>query len=658
MDRNIITIGNVEINWKYAIGEYKANLHSAIPITSFDKVILGVIYHSKSRMINKLDLGKIIGFNIEDKPEDFKYKDDVEYQIFEEALQSLSEYKLIEIYNNILNMPELGALAYENKKKNKSEEKDFTLYFDIETGADNIAKDLFQRINGNMISEESNTVDKDRIYEAIKIQIPEFVNTEKERSIHNIICKNIQYYSVSLPFAIIYDLNEKTYEAICSAHKNADIINEIIGDDQDFQNSIISKFFEQEEESIIYKSSVQKKYEESIIKGSNNLFLAKKDTFIRSLLRDVSSSSPLMCFFYEDINENIKQQFVLLSKKNRDKMICIEYIKENATEFIEDNPNIFFEHKESLTTNETCICYDGTYYKEEFFVFEYNNKEYQIPFIIKSEERRYKIKAVAKSFVENNLKQMMNSFNNLFDPSNISTLSIPKIINYYENIYKLSLDFDVKLNEQEAIIFENKINNTINNYIDYKTKEIIRLSKSEKEILEINLQILANFCEIYKENILPNVKTLLNKIKPKQVQIIKRGAYIIDTNIFENNPGIISKFDRKDDIIFIPQIIYDELDKHSHEQESERGENARISLKNIKKIQGEAAHFLRIEAITPEMMAKEIPGYDQNKNDYHILTLAKILQKDNQYSSVTVLTGDNALIHTLNNAEIEVRQEK
>ena len=143
-----IYVGSISFPWTFAIANYTADCTEAIPFTPFDRVICGLL--SIDEVLSFQEIASILGFNVIDNPTDNQYKDIAENEILVEALTSLSDYGMIEKGDNFFSRCRLTDIGREYaakvKKFKTTENKSFSLYFDIETNEHSKAKGVFQDI--------------------------------------------------------------------------------------------------------------------------------------------------------------------------------------------------------------------------------------------------------------------------------------------------------------------------------------------------------------------------------------------------------------------------------------------------------------------------------------------------------------------------------
>ena len=125
--------------------------------------------------------------------------------------------------------------------------------------------------------------------------------------------------------------------------------------------------------------------------------------------------------------------------------------------------------------------------------------------------------------------------------------------------------------------------------------------------------------------------------------------YVIDTNVLIHDPNCIYKFD--DNILFIPIIVLEELDKFKSER-SERGYNARRAIRNLVDLRDskDEDSGIRLDnggkiyiGADGDLDSHLPKGWDRTKNDNRIISYA--LSVASEYDMKTVLvTNDAAML--------------
>jgi len=273
-------IGSFPIVWWYAVGTYKADCTEALPFTTFDKVICGLLSVEKS--LSFQEIASILGLNVIDNPENNQYKDFAEEEILKEALQSLYEFGMIEIgdafYSNCY-LTELGKeYTAKGKKFKTTENKRFKLYFDCFTNQHENAKSVFEDLKGDNFEFPSEIDFEDESYlkTFAEKQIPEIYHTQKGNSFTNSELIKLEKFSVQLYVCLLFDLQTRKYKYVIfnpKTNSSSEYLSEAISENEKLQDLVnqnidIEKYLRKSTSSI---SQEQINYENQLITIQNEI---------------------------------------------------------------------------------------------------------------------------------------------------------------------------------------------------------------------------------------------------------------------------------------------------------------------------------------------------------------------------------------------------
>lgn len=205
-------IGKTTFSWKFSEVFYTADCTIGIPFDLFDKTIVGLLQIDGSSSIT--EMGEILGMNLIDDPENQQFKDDAEYDLLRLALDSLYDFKMIEIGDmdyTACRLTELGKeYAQHGRKFTMEEGKSFSLFFDEISESHIDAKRLFEehKVKGTGLSSNASLLDDELMKEIALEQAPEIYNPEVGNSFVNARVNNrkSKSYEVELELAIVFDV--------------------------------------------------------------------------------------------------------------------------------------------------------------------------------------------------------------------------------------------------------------------------------------------------------------------------------------------------------------------------------------------------------------------------------------------------------------------
>ena len=211
-----IYLGYVVFPWYYAKADYSADRTQGIAFDIFEKVICKLIDVDSSKSI--LELGNILGMNIEDNESEGKYRDLAEYEMLSEKIQQLEDDGLLES-----NSKGGYDLTKDGKETVKFERKfrtiqndDFSLYYDLIGDQNTLAGEAFrnlERIPSHFeINYDFNNVENIKTFS--NYQIPGIYCPEEGNSFSNLVFKECQKYEIPVYFGVIYDFLKKEYRLV------------------------------------------------------------------------------------------------------------------------------------------------------------------------------------------------------------------------------------------------------------------------------------------------------------------------------------------------------------------------------------------------------------------------------------------------------------
>lgn len=655
-----ISIGQINIEWRYAIGQYDVECLQDLQFNAFDKVICGIL-NNHGGSLSKVQLGDIMGLNVIDDPNNQKYRDKAESKILDDAIESLRGYGIVDCDFRNVYLTSIGKQALLNGKKQKSSKENITLHFDLLTKNDTLAPELVSRFAS--VSEEitigdSIQIDDERIRKNILSRYPQLFDEDKGKSIGNTTIRSLKLYKVDIPVDIIYDFSTSSYDIALNCI-SSDAAN--FTDNVAFQDAILSEFFSNTREAIIYKPSIQIELEQGFSSNDEpNLLICSKSNFISNLTKIITSKLNVICLYLYEINEEIWKQLANFSAQHRDTMVCVEYIKGEEKFNGYYIKNIGIQQSDVLTTRSLCVCSNDTFYSEELFVFTFRGKDYQLPIVIKHEKRRYRLPMIASSFANGIMPKMIEEFGLKLNSRefNFDYNSMLDAKNQYENLsYLLSLfpNIDGEINVSLITLWQAHLRNCV-----------YSLRKESEEILLSNVSfVLASQFKTKLEALTPIILTYspqleadINKIRLPGLNVKMRNAFIVDTSAFISNPLILNDFHLINDVVYIPNFVLEELDGLAHD-ESPRGKNAKDAIININRTFKTRSHFLKRGLVNRDDMEHYLPlGYDINKNDNQLLALAMKLKEMDGINSVTIIVDDRELELKAHFESILVRKKR
>lgn len=645
---NYITLGYINWDWHFAKGEYICNCLESEPMNPFDLVICGLLYHSNNKM-SQDKIGNLMGFNIIDNPSEGLYRDPSEYSIFKMALNSLVEYELISLQDNIIILSPKGAIAYETRKKQKSYSENKTLWND-EFSIVEYQSELLSTIQ---LEQDNCPINTDW-----NILINQY-NTIFENQHHAWICNNnlsieslslikMNYYVAHIKCKIIFDLIAQEY--ILKTTENISEIDNILKTNRTLKNYLLDNFFSNQQKSVIYKTLYQREIETQLktLNSTSVNFIPEQDLF--SSINDEISYNNINVIFFSipNLNEGLQDKFEQLYGH----FLCVDYINGNFDqEYIEHN-NVCYQQCKRLRTFDFCIL-GHKYYMYNYFVTEYNGINYSIPmyFLLQDDSKysKYNLNALFDPYIEFILNKYFLKLefaqyeinNNL---ANAATIG--HYINLYNEVYDLIKDRNTHPKYNEFVDSIELLCNLWLNNISVQIKAIENdyyeqsadISEIKRRITEIENEIEPiNQLEI-SQSVIQYINNLNFKINNyRSSQIARTSLYIIDTSVFMNEPLILNKFSLKSDQVVIPRAIEQELDCKAHMNRN--AHKAQLQLKRKKDSQPQ------LITIKDNVNTNLLPaGYNRENTDNQMLATAIEYSNLEKYDEIVIVSDDTYFI--------------
>ena len=606
-------IGCVPYFWEYMAVNYTADCTEALPLTLLDKTICAVLDLDGSLTMEQI--GSILGLNVEDAPEEGRYRDSAEYSLLDGGIRSLLDYNMIErdFFDSTIRLTEIGREYYRQGRKFRTlEAQSFKVYFDRTTGNHGKARKIFSNAFGRPAAAVVPAIFKDEQFlkSFIHEQLPDLYDPERGNSFTNIECPyNERIITVEIQVGVLYDVlsHNLRYVAVLEGEINQDL---------------------------------------SDIIASNDKIREELEVKVRVLLRDASMDvdRPSQSNFETYVQESpaIKEDKERFSTVIPPVMESEEFWP-GLSLLVGENEKEVFLKAENLSTDqcEAIIKLCETHPKTNVFVsfltaeevFPFKHNLFYLPqtvpgdYLLATQTVTYALKGYILHLAEDEIPADMvfrygdteiDSFE-LRGPFAMALLPrmIPDTLNFLDS------DFDISKRSVRSI---SHCDDRIIVFKDFLTEDVLTKVKSKKQ--EVLNRVKLDFEKILIEKItaiagevdLDEVKMVkeLEEISSRVDDVLKDGddtfislheqanafkqvlhdrertireelmakTYIIDTNVFINDPDILSKIKRPDRVILSGQVLQ-ELDKKKNKADDPTvAANARNAVGAINAILG------------------------------------------------------------------------
>lgn len=668
-----IYLGHTGYDFLFTKTDYQATCTEAFPFNPFDKVICEILQIEENLSFH--ELGNILGMNV-GSPEDGKVlKDSAEYEILMEALQSLSEFSMIEggdIYFSRCRLTDIGKeYAAKKHKFRKTSNKPFTIYFDRTTGNHKNARANYEFADGKLVRDDQGLLELNGydLKEIAAVQVPEIYNPQKLFSFTDEVVCSTENYSITYDVAVTFDLHQEKYLFYCYDRSNKQI------------HKHFSKWIaEQEAEKAIIIENLK----------VENDRVSNHPIDLYPLLKGTLSTQKLSASIKQLADRDLLDQYFVLNylkhliepEKKVDLYLCLPILSESLYGSVADlmqesqHPDsryfIVFPKATGASLNKgvqqlisLAAGVKNLYIMQQevksfVFVVKAENDPFYIEFkdsVLNSISidiaKRVSFDARANT-IENYL---LSSFSTQFalslcsDANDLinSDMEIPVTKEQLESLadieFKLlpfseigeqaetvcmTLELIGNFKEQRIKLLNEKISRSLGELVTSinDVNELKVLSQLRKELAELEKQLIEPILAM--QAAFSDARVLLDK-KQAEIEEQKRVySFIIDTNILLEDPEVILRVDKKHSIIIAAKVL-DELDKFKMDKNL-----SAIVSRAVKLIQQDKNRNIRHNKGRPKLLP---PDLNQKTPDNLILSVA--IQYQNNHG--VLVTSDNLL---------------
>ena len=648
---NYIHIGESAINWRFQKLACTVTCAKAEPLNSFDKVICGLL--SLDECLSLEQLGNLMGFNVIDNPDAHVYKDSSEYSILAAAISNLEQYELIS--SQVLpfeaitrySLTEKGRIALSTGKKLSYETPQ------IDVIIDNLCNNKESYIFLSKLSatpcDDSSDINVENLKELVSVQHPDIADHTKGKTVDNVYVNESTSFEIVMPLSIHYDYKSKQYFIDCNSLPNAELISNIINQQTDLKDAILSKFFEGFEESIIFKPKFQQVLEEE---GVNGLYLESRkrilgiQDFYNYLDEEIPSDASEVYFFLPYMDEKAHKTMVSFAQHHRNQIICVEFPNGDKRFFDYANDNLIYRKANKLRTDSLCVCDTNVFYNTVDFVIDYKGKSYNFNIVSKESGIRYRTDIIKSSTLNRAIESISENLCTKIDDiiAKPTRKSILNIVSRGKGLYTYS--GGKCQNNEKYNLFSDKVKIVIQQWREQLLSEIenIRvasLTKSNRYQISAKLADIENQCKDLAEDLIPQINELKKKLTDsltRDPQIIKQYGFVLDTSVYMEDPYILQRIDRVKFAIILPQPVKDELDDIDHRNDEVKRQKAHVALNIINNLLRDQLPFLIWEK---EADLSLLPnGFDYGKKDNHIMCAALKYEQNQRFKAVGIVIKD------------------
>lgn len=685
-------LGKLKFDWKYSEVHYTAECTVGVPFDLFDKTIVGILLVDDVLSIQ--EIGDILGMNVIHNPEKQQYSDDAEYDILRRALDNLYEYKMTEIgdtYYSSCRLTNIGKEYAQKGRKFKIENnKPFFLVYDHTSQNHIEAKLLFKNLKGknqSSLINDFNFLDETLMKQIASKQANEVYDEGKGNSFTNpkIDQNKSQSFLLEIFVALLYDLESnkirflayepttKTINDYFSNWVNENRLVEIIRLFQN-ENPVDSSLPMIPQTYVQRVAQGQKAFEQEVTNNPENALAIAKQ--INQALDYIDIE-----YFWNNlrslVSETTKECWFFLPNPNGNCLSLIERIAGDCPDVmvfatINNTKNADLEKQIKKLCDKSCLHNNNLFtiqagfreikkfkfWKLENSFFEFNETLFSVGdgvsfYSLKKTNidattsyktrKNFFAKEILPLFKESLLQVTSEEIETI---NKVEILSFQKIdkkslifadLQEYEDILqqvfqieKLKFDFISKLKEKHQNQLQPKLEQIKEDFEKQEFSKLEPLQEFNSKLQTIQSELFEDYTDLQKET-----ADFENKIKAEEKRIkdeILAKTYIIDTNVFIEEPEIISKVESKHYVVLSHTVI-NELDKLK--QKDKLKEKASKAISTLHKLLGKSKQLRTAKANTT-ILGED---YQQTSPDNRILSVAFMYKDKNPI----LLTSDNGL---------------
>lgn len=660
-------IGHTQYNWDYMVISYSADCTEALPLSLMDKTICGLL--NIDGALTTAQLGSILGLNVTSDPANGEYRDTAEATILDRGIRSLLDFGMIsrDYSDGVIFLTDIGKEYYNQGKKYRTiEAHTFDVYFDRTTATHGKAKKIFEGVRGRSLPAVTPEIFKDEKYlkTFIHEQLPSIYNPEKGNSFTNVSCPSLtKVITVPIQIGVLYDVVTKEFryvafleDKICPELSEIISSNAKLREELNLQVRVLLRG-----PRCVGDMQIQDNFELAI-SGSEDP--SSTETGMGSIIPDVMEEEEFWQGLNFLVNKNETDVFIKVGALDEDKSKSIISLCEahpTTNVFVSYGSNeVVLPQKKNLFQMAGSV--DGDY-------------------VLCTSEATYSLRGYALKQPDDVIyaNMIFRYADPIVDPTMqkgpFAVELIPKMIT--DTLAFLEINFDITKRSIKAISECDRRINVFEDFLSEETLSLVRKKKQEafnrvklefektliekltsvtsahdleeinkiKELEEISLKVdeitgegdetyvtLMELARAYKQMLKDRERTIKDELIAK--------IYIIDTNVFLEDPDILSKIKRPNRVILSGQVLQ-ELDKKKNKSDDPViAANARKSVNAITAVREKdkkaKKKFLDFVYADMSLLPEEL---QTKKGDNFILGVAMKFKESNPW----MLTSDKVL---------------
>ncbi|MEY4925823.1 MAG: hypothetical protein RI894_259 [Bacteroidota bacterium] len=690
-------LGRMEWAWTFCIAHYTAESTESVEFSLLDKVICGILQLDNT--LNWVKIGEILGLNVVQDVRNHRYIDFAEREILQDALSELAAYGMIETGGAKFEACRLTPLGREyaaaGKKFKVTHNKSFKLYFDPVSG-DNIgAKERFEYLRSKASAKiiAPAAFANETVVRAIAaVQAPYIHNLAPDqlRTFRKAVVQRVELSDIKLQVAVVENEQTKDLRLVLYDRQNKEIhsfFTATANEQKALKQSILTQFLR-----------AKNREDAAVLPLLNDDEAVDSEYFWTTFAQKYSPNCYEAYFLFKSLDDILLKQVKLLLETATAKQRIFVILPPTEDKMVRDSfyeieqltwgkPNLFVLNGHQLATNSVIfresISHEGTVHEGTVHGNAILTKNMQdIYFLEKKKQvsisyfktnyalvRNVVSCEVRQAFLDYTPTERKPFIDALWRKLVSDTLALlheplPERVN--KAVLQRYADCDLRMQylDDGTCMWFGIAENKATRLLKLADLHHLQLKKEADSIaqnlptdddlsdpalrrltrLRLQTQDCINDClaDTLYDTIREDLAALRVKIEQKEAYLRDRilsKTYIIDTNVFIDQPDILSLIDFKHQVIVSSRVL-DELDKLKTDDSLKMVASRAIS--NIRREQKRREKEKKNPIVFRNGNINLLPtDFNQRTNDNFILSVALTAQYKEE--NVVLLTSDNGL---------------
>ena len=658
-------IGETTYNWEYMIASYTADCTEALPLSIFDKTICGILHIDGA--ISFETLGDILGLNVKDDPAHYAFRDGAEYSLLYNAIQSLVEFNMVEHdADGNLRLTEIGQEYYlKGKKFRITNAKPFKVYLDTTAGNHALARDAFEGVMARSVPSLVPPYCKEEPFLKTFIgeQLPDIYDTEKGNSFTNVLCDATgNGFTVPVDVAALYDVlsHQTRYIAFVNDEFNGPLTEIIEGNEKMRETlGVQLRVRMHTNHTLPQDQELLESFEKEVanapataegIESVTTLIpsVMEPEEFWQALPLLIGTNEKKVFLQAARIDTLIQKAITSLAEQRPDTSFFLSYSA--SDNILPDKKNLFILN--GMRNEDFLCCTEGITYALRAYPVLIEGEPTFAQMVFRYQDARVDCDKIRAEFANELLPRLYTDTLNFLEWTFEPTRRWVNTITHCDSHLAVFSDF---LSDEYKERLKKKKQETLNQVKLAYEKTLV--DQATNLLASINLDTIEDIAQIdefrgklsaiLKDTddsyitLQETVKPIMNALREREMYIREEKMskyFIIDTNVFLDDPDILSKIPRRDHVVLAAKVIT-ELDKMKLKSaDPDRASNARKAVRALKEqIKKDKTSRRKLIELCTANMSLLHQEFREEKGDNYILGVAVQYKDKNPF----LITSDN-----------------